>query len=303
MFTLFFACALPAEDAAPERTDAMLKASTTSLTVEVDGDDGASVALVQYTFSGSSYTEYDTYAESTVSGGRATFSLATTPASSVLTPEGGTRAHFAVLLLDENGEVIGITPDVIGWYASAPSGASRAGWLVGRDELFSTATAYEVLGRGVDIEDNLLGDDSFEFTGTASGLSSTARASAEPSDTDAEAPGDWALASRWSIEISGEPDSDALESGSHLEIGFFPLEVYDDTNHNGAWDRTTETDLGDICHGNSAVALRWVSPVYDLAGAYAMYYHDLQAGWSVGTLSGEALSGIQARNYRVREDC
>ncbi|GDX82983.1 hypothetical protein LBMAG42_47940 [Deltaproteobacteria bacterium] len=238
-----------------------------------------------------------------MSGGEATFGLATTPESSVLTREGGTKAHFAVLLMDANGEVIGITTDVIGWYQTAPSGASRAGWLVGRDELFSTATAYEAFTRGVEVEDNLLGDDSFEFTGTASGVTSTARVSAESPDVDAESPGDWALSSRWSITISGEPDSDALEEGSHLEIGFFPLEVYDDTNRNGTWDRSTETDLGDVCHGNSAVALRWVSPVTNLAGAYAMYYHDLHGGWSVGTLSGEALSGIQARNYRVRDDC
>lgn len=57
MLTLFFACALPDEEGAPERTDAMLRASTTALTVDVDGDDGASVALVQYTLSGTTLTE------------------------------------------------------------------------------------------------------------------------------------------------------------------------------------------------------------------------------------------------------
>lgn len=308
MLVLLLACA-PSETAGRDFAEgrAGRVSLTNTLTVDVDGDAGASVHLVQIQGSGGSFTRYSTLSTASVSSGSARVSLGSSVGATYLSDGGGNSAIFAVLLLDEDGAVVGIGDDTVGFYSTAPSGTRSTGWLVGVDGLHSAPTRYSSLSSGIDVEAALDGDDELTLRGSATTLplASSPRIQAAPVDDSAGSPWDAPIATRWTATLSGTPDELSTRSVDGHIAAYFPLEVYDDTNGNEDWDGAQEPVIGAVCHGSADVVVRWIGrEVEDLDALYAMLEDGIQYGWMVGKLSGYAFTEItDASSLRVRDAC
>lgn len=283
------------------QTAAAAPAASTRLTVDVVAADATTVALIQYTFDGSSYAEVGLYTTAAVAAGKATFNLATPTAAA--TTAGGGSVMLAVVIEDAEGQFLGLSEDVVGWYPTAPAGAPRKGWLIGRDQFLSTASAYAAFTGGLAVEDNLLGDKTLTLTGTMSGAGFTTRVTAAPADTSAPAPADDVAARTWSLTLADAPDTAALTAGKHFDIGYFPLTAYVDSDGSHSWTRATEAAAGLVCSGTSALAARYVSPPTTLADAAAMWHKDLEWGWVVGVAADGTMTPVSTAGLRIKLAC
>lgn len=311
MILALLACADPEFESDPglhtlARDFAGKVAKSTTLTISVDGDDAASVALVQFTGSAGTYTRHDTLVEKAVSGGVAKVSLDAEPGAGFLSDGGGSSALFVVLLLDSAGVVIGVTDDILGYYKTAPSGASSSGWLVATGGWTGTPSKYAKVSAGIKVEQLFTGDSSVSLRGSMSveSFSSTARMQAAPIDTEAEAPADWAIAKKWEVSLSGTPDEDSVRTDDEFRAAWFPLVAYDDTDRDKDWG-ASELSIGAVCHGSSDVIVRWVDEEdEDLDAIWSLYDLGVVYGWSVGTLDGTELDVItDASSLKVKDSC
>lgn len=289
--------------AAPTHHGVQGASRSQSLTVEVDEGAAAVVVLVQYTFDGTSFSEIGVYDDAEVRGHRATFSLPSSPSADALTNGGGSTVLLAVVLEDENGSILGVSDDVLGWYTTAPTGSRRTGWQIGRALFLSSASSYEAVSEDLEVEANLEGDTDLTASGSTTLSNSSARVVAATSAEDGEAPGDAGGTGRWELEVEDAPDSSTLSTGKHFDYAFYPLEVYADANGDRTWNRSSETDLGNVCSGATAASLRWIAPPTDLTAAAALWHRGLTWGWSVGVVSGASFTEVATSGLVVKSGC
>jgi len=276
-------------------------AASSRLTVDVASADATTAALIQYTYDGTSYTEVGVYTTATITAGKASFNLSN-PTSAATTAGGGTVV-LAVVIEDAEGQLLGLSEDVVGWYPTAPAGAPRKGWLIGRDQFLSSASSYGLFTSGLAVEDNLLGDKTLTLTGTMSGAGFTTRVTAAPSDTSAPAPADDDAGRTWSLTFADAPDPATLTAGKHFDIGYFPLTAYVDSDGDHLWTRASEALAGSVCSGTSALAARYVSAPTTLADAAAIWHKGLEWGWVVGVAADGTMTPVSTAGLRIRLAC